>query len=140
MQPIYFEDKGMCIDGNYWLVHPQTGVSWTADSVADFIANYQGPDLTPDLDALKSAAVERIKQAAYGEIQAIDWRRQRAEDRLALANLGGIEEDIVAAEQVLQDELQLREAIRLASNEAEQQVSLLEDADSVEQFEWQYQA
>jgi hypothetical protein len=138
MKPQYSNEKGMLIEGNFWMVHPQTGEAWDQTSVADFVENYQAPDNGPSLDDLKKAAVTEIKQQAAERIVALDWKLQRAGDRVSQAELGG-ESQLSALEQAeteLLNVLNEREAIRVASNEAEVALLALEDADAVEQFSW----
>ena len=138
MKPQYSTQNGMLIDGNFWLVHPQTGEAWQADSANAFIDNYQEPDNSPDIDALKQTAVSNIKQQAAERITALDWKLQRAEDRVSQAELGG-ESQISAlelAEAELLVVLESRETIRKTSNEAETELMALEDAEAIEQFGW----
>lgn len=138
MKPQYKNEHGMLIDGNFWLVHPQTGEAWDDASVSEFIENHVEPDNSPDIDALKKEGVTAIKQQAAERITAIDWKQQRAEERMSQAELGG--EDQLAALEVaeaeLLDVLHSREAIRQASNEAEAELLALEDAEAIESFEW----
>lgn len=138
MKPQYLNEKGMLIDGNFWLVHPQTGESWEQSSVSEFIDNYQAPDNSPDIAELKKAAVNTIKQQAAERITALDWKLQRAEDRVSQAELGG-EAKISAlelAEAELLEVLDTRETIRQASNEAEAELMALEETQTIEQFNW----
>ena len=138
MNPQYSNEKGMLIDGNFWLVHPQTGENWEQASVAEFIENYQAPNNGPSIDDLKKAGVADIKQLAASKITALDWKLQRAEDRMTQAELGG-ESQIAAldeAETELVEVLKAREAIRQASNEAETALMALEDSAEIEQFSW----
>ena len=138
MKPEYFTDKGMMIDGNYWLVHPQTGKAWTKTAATKFINAWQAPDTSPDLEALKQAAVRTIKQQAGERISAMNWQLQRAEDRVSLAALGGAEQtsELEQAEGVLLEVLNAREAVRQASDKAEADVEALTDAEAIEQFSW----
>lgn len=138
MKPQYLKQQGMLIEANYWMVHPQTGEAWDATSVKDFIDNYQAPDNRPKLDDVKSAGVVKIKQQAAEKITALDWKVQRAGDRVSQAELGGEPEHnaLEQAETDLLEVLNAREAIRSASNAAEAQLMALEDIDAVEQFAW----
>jgi hypothetical protein len=136
MKPQYLNEQGMLIDGNFWLIHPQTGEAWDTASVKDFIDNYQAPDTTPDIALLKANALTEIKQQAADLITALDWKRQRAEDRVSQAELvgGADSEGLELAEAELLEVLNAREAIRVASNDAEAEVLELADAQAVEQF------
>lgn len=138
MKPQYTTEKGMMIDGNYWLVHPQTGESWDESSVADFIDNYVEPEHGPSLEELKQQTTMKIKQEAGDKIAASDWRLQRAEDRVSHAELTTADNstELQAAEAELLAVLESREAIRQASNAAETELLALDNKAAVEQFTW----
>ena len=138
MKPQYTSEHGMMIDGNYWLVHPQTGQSWDKNSVADFIDNYVELEQGPSLEELKQQAVTKIKQQAGDKVTASDWRLQRAQDRVSHAELTTADNstELKAAKAELLAVLKAREAIRQASNAAETQLLALEDKTAVEQFTW----
>ncbi|MFT4925743.1 MAG: PhoPQ-activated pathogenicity-related protein [Phenylobacterium sp.] len=138
MKPEYFADKGMAIDGNFWQIHPKTGKAWTKTSITKFINDYQEPDTSPNLEALKKAAVITIKLEAAQRIMALAWQLQRGEERVSRAALGGTEQSdaLEQAENALLQVFNAREAIRQASNEAEVAVNALDDAAAVEKFEW----
>ncbi|TMP35524.1 hypothetical protein [Pseudoalteromonas rubra] len=129
----YFADKGMKIEGNYWLVHPQTGEAWDEESVASFIAGYQPPHLSEDaIAARKDELVDEIKRAVYACLEAQQWRVTKAQERVQLAQLGGSEAEQAAA--ALQAELAKREALRQKSDEAEQQVADLTSIEALDAF------
>ena len=137
MKPQYTQQNGMQIDGNYWLVHPQTGEGWTDETIAEFIDNYIEPDLSPKLEDVQQQAIGQIKQQAGVRISALDWQLQRAEDRIAHIELTGAEQDALAqAEADLLAVLNKRETIRQASNDAEAEVLTLTDVEKLSTFEW----
>jgi hypothetical protein len=138
MKPQYSAENGMLVAGNFWQVHPQTGKAWTKTSVTKFINAYLPPDNSPSLDALKTAAVTKIKQQAATRILALDWTLQRAEDRVSQAALGGTDQEatLEQAEAELLNVLNAREDIRQASNQAETSVMALEDVEAVKDFSW----
>ena len=140
MKPQYSAENGMLIDGNYWLVHPQTGEGWDEDSIDTFIATYKGPSNEISLDDLKQATIAKIKQQAGERIDATNWQLQRAQDRVSQAELLAINdaelETLAIAEAELLAVLDNREAIRQASNDAETQVKALDTLSAIEAFSW----
>ncbi|WP_125781821.1 hypothetical protein [Pseudoalteromonas rubra] len=129
----YFADKGMKIEGNYWLVHPQTGEAWDEESVAAFIAGYQPPHLSEAaIAARKDELVGEIKRAVYDCLEAQLWRVTKAQERVQLAQLGGSEAEQAAA--ALQAELAKREALRQKSDEAELEVAELTSIEAIDAF------
>ncbi|RZM83792.1 hypothetical protein C3B51_05810 [Pseudoalteromonas rubra] len=131
----YFADKGMKIEGNYWLVHPQTGEAWDEESVAAFIAGYQPPHLSEAaIAARKDELVGEIKRAVYDCLEAQLWRVTKAQERVQLAQLGGSEAEQAAAVAALQAELAKREALRQKSDEAELEVAELTSIEAIDAF------
>ncbi|QTL34103.1 hypothetical protein [Pseudoalteromonas viridis] len=131
----YFADKGMKIEGNYWLVHPQTGEAWDEESAAAFIAGYQPPHLSEEaIAARKDELVGEIKRAVYDCLEAQLWRVTKAQERVQLAQLGGSEAEQAAAVAALQAELAKREALRQKSDEAELEVAELTSIEAIDAF------
>jgi hypothetical protein len=83
--------------------------------------------IVEDIDTLKSTRITQIKQEAQSRITALDWRLERAKER---AELG------ITDQETVQDVMQLREQIRMASNQAEIAVNQLTDAGAIQQFQW----
>ncbi len=138
MKPQFIENQGMLIEGNFWQVHPQTCLPWNEQSAADFIADYQAPSHQPDtIEAQKAEAIDTIKKQAAARIVALDWKLQRAEERLAKVEFSGVtgdaleqaEDDVVAV-------LDERDAIRQQSNLAEERLMSLTDIEQISHFSW----
>lgn len=99
--------------------------------IADAVEwNYDGAELVRDplaaLNRAKSARIIKIKKEAAQLITALDWKLERARERDVL--------ELDSANTV--DVLNQREAIRQASNRAEDAVNNLTDAQSVNAFSW----
>lgn len=138
MKPTYTPEEGMNIDGNFWMIHPTTGEDWDEASVAEFIESYEPPRIGPTIEERKTQGVQEIKREAAERITALDWKVQRANDRISAADLAG-DTGAAALEQAeadLLDVLEAREAIREASNEAEAKLLLLETDEEIDAFEW----
>lgn len=137
MKPQYIENEGMLIAGNFWQVHPQTCEPWSEETVAEFIESYQVPVTTPDVELLVSAGIKKIKRQAAERIVALDWKLQRAEERLSQTELsGGGSEALEQAEDAVLAILDERDAIRTQSNIAEESLSALTDIGEIESFTW----
>lgn len=138
MKPTYTPEKGMNIDGNFWMVHPFTGEAWDNDSVDAFIEGYEPSTFGPSLDELKQQGVLTIKAEAAKRITALDWQLQRANDRFDHAELAGEEgaTALAQAETELVAVLEAREAIRVASNDAEAALLALDSEADVDAFVW----
>ncbi|MEJ6474129.1 hypothetical protein [Pseudoalteromonas piscicida] len=123
MKSYYDDQKGMCIEGNFWLVHPQTGEPWNKDSVAQFI-DVKAAENKDDseLEAIQQLVIARIKQLAFNKLQSELWRVERAKEHELGHRLSGNEEAAVQARESLQAILQQREAVRIKSDELEKQV------------------
>ena len=63
MLPRYNKAKGMLIQGHYWLIHPQTGVPWTEQTVAEFIGGYE---VHPQSVSSGNKLVSRMKKLVGG--------------------------------------------------------------------------
>lgn len=138
MKPTYTPEKGMNIDGNFWMVHPFTGEAWDNDSVAEFIESYEASTFGPSLDDRKQQKVSAIKAEAANRITALDWKVQRANDHISQAELAGEAgaSALELAEAELLAVLEAREAIRVASNEAEVKVLALDSEADIDVFAW----
>ncbi|MCG7536492.1 hypothetical protein [Pseudoalteromonas sp. OOF1S-7] len=131
----YFADKGMKIEGNYWLVHPHTGETWDEASVEAFIAAYQPPNQSEDAIALRKAALIReIKRAVYDCLEAQQWRVTKVQEHLLMAQLSRDDVQQQEATVSLRAELVKREALRKKSDEAEQQVTELTSIEALDAF------
>ncbi|KNC67304.1 hypothetical protein [Pseudoalteromonas ardens] len=131
----YFADKGMKIEGNYWLVHPNTGEAWNDESVATFIAGYVPPHLSEEaITSRKTVMIGEIKRAVYDCLEAQLWRVTKAHERVQLAHLGGSEVERTEANAAYKAELEKREALRQKSDEAELQVADLTSIDALDAF------
>ncbi|MBQ4864463.1 hypothetical protein J8L98_22485 [Pseudoalteromonas sp. MMG013] len=133
MNCCYNEVQGMCIEGNFWQVNPDTGANWTAESAAEYIASYE-PKEIDQLQVHKGEAVERIKAAVAKRLTSTFWRIERAQERLELAKLGADETVIMDATEHLKLELLAREKLREASNLAEQDVVDITNIDALNLF------
>lgn len=139
MKPQYDKDQGMQINGNFWQVHPKTCEPWTEESVAEFLENYQSnDDLAQQLEAAQQQAINQIKRQAKERLKTLDWKVQRAKDRIVSAELRCDETspELTAAESELLLVLQQRESIRAQSDEAEAQVKTLTSLAEVAEFSW----
>ena len=112
-------------DGNH--------VGWTAsefanDSDLQFIDDTL--EIMPNIDALKSNKVAQIKEQAGQLLAGTDWQLRRAteRDRLGVALLESETPKAILA---------YREAVRRASNRAESELALLDNADDINDFTWQ---
>ncbi|AZZ99097.1 hypothetical protein [Pseudoalteromonas sp. R3] len=131
----YFADKGMKIEGNYWLVHPQTGEAWDEESAAAFIAGYQPPHLSEEaIAARKDELVDEIKRAVYACLEAQQWRVTKAQEHLLAAELSRDDAQQQEAKTSLQAELAKREALRQKSDEAELEVAELTSIEAIDAF------
>jgi len=79
----------------------------------------------PLLTDMQSAKVAQIKAEAAQRIRALDWKVERAKERDALNTSNTLESVLLE-----------REAIRVASNEAEKAVNALATTNEVEKFTW----
>lgn len=80
------------------------------------------------IDHLKTAAVLRIKAAAFEKIAALDWKLDRARER---------EDASWESLEVVNAVLAMRESIRRSSDEAETAVMSLMDISEIESFAWE---
>lgn len=81
--------------------------------------------ITPDLTALKAAKIAAIRQQAQAQIDALQWRVERALEREAIGAAGESVKAVYAE----------REAIRRASNRAEQEIDALDSVQGIEQYQ-----
>ena len=92
--------------------------------------NYSGTELVRDplaaLNRAKANRITRIKKEAAQMITALDWKLERARERDVL------ELDSANTVAILNQ----REAIRQASNRAEDAVNAMTDSGSVNAFSW----
>lgn len=106
-------------------------IGWSADvfdndSQLQFLPDDQPlPAIQTDISALKIIKINDIKQQAASMIDATDWQLQRAQERDAL----GIDADTPIAVYTQ------REAIRRASNRAELEIDILEDAYAISEYQ-----
>ncbi|MBQ4850984.1 hypothetical protein [Pseudoalteromonas sp. MMG012] len=133
MSCYYNEIQGMCIEGNFWQVNPDTGANWTTESAAEYIASYE-PKEIDQLQVNKGEAIERIKAAVAKRLTSTFWRIERAQERLELAKLGADDTVIMEATEHLKLELLAREKLREASNLAEQDVVDITNIDALNLF------
>ncbi|MBQ4814032.1 hypothetical protein J8M20_21885 [Pseudoalteromonas luteoviolacea] len=118
----YFADKGMKIDGNYWLVHPQTGVAWNDTTVADFKQTYEAQQILLEeerFEASKADKLQEIKEAVFNKLGNEQWRVQKAQEHMLIAELSGDQAALGLSKSQLQELLAKREQLRKASDEAE---------------------
>ncbi|OCQ18965.1 hypothetical protein A7985_22545 [Pseudoalteromonas luteoviolacea] len=118
----YFADKGMKIDGNYWLVHPQTGVAWNDTTVADFKQTYEAQKILlaeERFEASKVDKLQEIKEAVFNKLGNEQWRVQKAQEHMLIAELSGDQAALGLSKSQLQELLAKREQLRKASDEAE---------------------
>ncbi|MCF2856461.1 hypothetical protein L1286_03175 [Pseudoalteromonas sp. SMS1] len=118
----YFADKGMKIDGNYWLVHPQTGEAWTDETVQDYYQTYETMQILQDEERFayeKQTKLNEIKQAVFQKLNQEQWRVTKAQEHALSASLAGDESAVTDANSKLATLLEEREALRKASDKAE---------------------
>ena len=84
-------------------------------------------DYAPRLQAAKEAKIAEIKEEAKAQIEALDWKLQRAEERESCG---------FSALSDLDDILTARENIRQSSNKAEAAVNALTTEAQVADFTW----
>ena len=133
---LMIDEKTLKVIGETTDEQPLEGILKTTDQPEDYPANpgellyYVNGEFTQDesvaLSEIKSRRIKEIKQEAYERIQALDWRKERAEER-----------QITGAEgETLEDVLNLREEIRKASDEAEQDLNTLDVIEDIVAFSW----
>ena len=93
------------------------GLKWTGSEWID----------PKTLEEYKAEAVQRIKSEASSRIQATDWKVTRAQERKAIGK--GVDKDLT-------DVYDEREAIRLASDKAENDIMALTSIDEIKGFSW----
>lgn len=126
MKTYYDEQKGMCIDGNFWQVHPETGKPWDKDSIADFTDKAQThSDNNGGVEQLRQQVIARIKQLAYSQLRAEQWRVERAKERELKASLSGNDAEAAQQRDGLKAILVQREALRMKSDVLEAEVQRL---------------
>lgn len=126
MKTYYDEKQGMCINGNFWQVHPETGKPWDNDSIADFTGKAQAhTDNDGGVEQLRQQVIARIKQLAYSQLRAEQWRVERAKERELQAILSGNETETAQQRVNLKTILAQREALRAKSDELETEVQRL---------------
>ncbi|MDK1287376.1 hypothetical protein [Pseudoalteromonas umbrosa] len=133
----YFADKGMKIDGNYWLVHPQTGVAWNNTSIEDFKQAYQAQQIVLAEERLKADKAEQlaaIKEAVFNKLNDEQWRVQKAQEHLLMAELAGDQAEMGLSKAHLAELLSQREQLRLASDEAEQALADISTYEELKEF------
>lgn len=109
------------VDGK--VVDRYDGVS--DDEVRKLDAESVAKQQTADLEDARKALVGRVKTEAGERIAATNWKVDRAKERDALNNTA-----------TLQDVYAEREAIRVASDEAEAAIADLTTLDEIRTFTW----
>ncbi|KZN53301.1 hypothetical protein [Pseudoalteromonas luteoviolacea] len=133
----YFADKGMKIDGNYWLVHPQTGVAWNSTSIEDYKKTYEAQQILLEQERLESEKADQlaaIKEAVFNKLNDEQWRVQKAQEHLLMAELAGDQAEIGLSKADLAELLSQREQLRLASDKAEQTLADISTYEELEEF------
>ncbi|MCF6438157.1 hypothetical protein L1077_01760 [Pseudoalteromonas luteoviolacea] len=133
----YFADKGMKIDGNYWLVHPQTGVAWNSTSIEDYKKAYEAQQILLAQERLESEKADQlatIKEAVFNKLNDEQWRVQKAQEHLLMAELAGDQAEIGLSKAHLAELLSQREQLRLASDKAEQTLADISTSEELEEF------
>ncbi|ESP95466.1 hypothetical protein [Pseudoalteromonas luteoviolacea] len=133
----YFADKGMKIDGNYWLVHPQTGVAWNDTSIADYKQAYEAQQILlaeTRLNDEKSEKLKSIKEAVFDKLSNEQWRVQKAQEHVLSAELAGDQAEIGLCKAHLAELLAQREQLRQASDEAEETLAQISTYEELEEF------
>ncbi|TQF71840.1 hypothetical protein [Pseudoalteromonas luteoviolacea] len=135
----YFADKGMKIDGNYWLVHPQTGVAWNDTTVADFKQTYEAQQILLEEErfaASKAEKLQEIKEAVFNKLGNEQWRVQKAQEHMLIAELSGDQAALGLSKSQLQELLAKREQLRKASDEAEVTIAEFTTQAELDDFEF----
>ncbi|KZN37590.1 hypothetical protein N474_04990 [Pseudoalteromonas luteoviolacea CPMOR-2] len=135
----YFADKGMKIDGNYWLVHPQTGVAWNDTTVADFKQTYEAQQILLEEErfaASKAEKLQEIKEAVFNKLGNEQWRVQKAQEHMLIAELSGDQAALGLSKSQLQELLAKREQLRKASDEAEVTIAEITTQAELDDFEF----
>ena len=135
----YDEKKGMCIDGNFHLVHPYTCEPWTAQSVASFAKEYtsqQEAALQELVESEKSNLIKKIKLQTFDKLSAEYWRVERAQEQLLMAELGRDSKTIEIATAQLNSELAKRQSWREASDLAEVALQSTQSLESLDNFKF----
>ncbi|WP_105168534.1 hypothetical protein [Pseudoalteromonas sp. T1lg23B] len=131
MNSYYDAQKGMYIDGSFWLVHPDTGERWNDSTAQAYLANSQSSDAEQQkLQFLKEQKVAEVKRLTYRRLTTEQWQLERAQERLEVAKLAQDSARVASATEVLSNVLAYRESLRQASNDAEahiMQMSSLEE-------------
>lgn len=126
MKTYYDKQQGMCINGNFWQVHPETGKPWDTDSVADFMDKAKAQaDNDHGVAQLKQQVIARVKQLAYQQLEGQQWRVERAKERELQATLSGNDAEATQQRDNLKSILAQREALRVKSDELEAEVQRL---------------
>ena len=97
----------------------------TDDDVREIDAGRVVERQAEELQAARTALVRRVKTEAAGRIATLDWKVERARER-----------DALNGTKTLQDVYAEREAIRLASNEAEAAIAKLASQEEILAFSW----
>ena len=97
----------------------------TDDDVREIDAGRVVERQAEELQAARTALVRRVKTEAAGRIATLDWKVERARER-----------DALNGTKTLQDVYAEREAIRLASNEAEAAIAKLASQEEILAFPW----
>lgn len=136
MKPQFSQNQGMLIDGNFWQIHPLTGQSWDEHSVDEYITTYEHNQAQTSVEQLQQMGLELIKQQAEEDIKSLDWKVQRARDRIARAELVGESQlqQLEDAETQLLEVLLERESIRTHSNTREATFLALNDVSSQQAY------
>lgn len=107
-------------------------VGWVADMPTDISGDLRYlddkkpiPAPAQDIERVKQDKINSVKQQAASMIDATDWQLERAQERDAL----GIDADTPIAVYTQ------REAIRRASNRAELEIDILEDAYAINDYQ-----
>lgn len=87
-------------------------------------------EIAPDIDTLKANKVQVIKQQATNLLADTEWQLQRANERDSLG-VALLESETPKAI------LSYREAVRRASNRAEDELTLLDNITNIKGFAWQ---
>ncbi|KZN34950.1 hypothetical protein N480_20405 [Pseudoalteromonas luteoviolacea S2607] len=135
----YFADKGMKIDGNYWLVNPQTGVAWNDTTVADFKQAYEAQQILLEEErfaASKAEKLQEIKEAVFNKLGNEQWRVQKAQEHMLIAELSGDQAALGLSKSQLQELLANRELLRKASDEAELTIAEFTTQAELDAFEF----
>ncbi|TMN89467.1 hypothetical protein CWB72_10545 [Pseudoalteromonas phenolica] len=133
----YDKKQGMCIDGNFHLVHPYTCEPWTAQSVASFVKEYASQQevvLKERVESEKCRLVELVKQRTFQKLTSEYWRVERAQEHLMMAELGQDNSVIEKARSQLNSVLTKRQAWREASDIAEVALQSTNTLESLENF------